>query len=476
MIQHAVHAFTYQGVNIVYDGLSKTLITVDQIGLEVAKRYAEQELSDIIAELGEYFAEQEVRDAHAEIDSLVVDGVLFCDEERFVFGRDTQMPTLKLSGICLHVAHDCNMRCSYCFAGSGLYGGRPTMMESHTARMALDYLFRHAGTSAHVYVDFFGGEPTLNMAVVEDAVAYGNQLAATTGRSVTWSMTTNGLALETDMINFFNTHNVNVIVSMDGREQVHDAIRPNRQGQGTYHEVQKNAQRLFTSRAMGQTNRYGAGVYTYVRGTFSQNNVDFAEDVVHLYRQGFRHIAMEPVVSEANLPWTLAPDHVEPLKEQYDRVVELVLESRKQGDPLLFHHFELDLDGGSCLGKRASGCGAGVNYLAVSPEGDVFPCHQFVGNPSFKMGSVWTDALEPSLIRDFTEANQGRKDACRTCFARYHCGGGCHANHWLLNHDLLDPDSLSCELIRKRLECALFLAVTEVAADQEVAVSSGGQG
>lgn len=466
MTVHAVHAFTYRGVHIVYDGLSTTLMTVDDVAFEVVKRFDDSDLQDIVAELRGRFPEDNVREAYAEIATLVEEGALFCNEVAFAATRSESLPTLLLSGICLHVAHDCNMRCSYCFAGSGLYGGKPAMMTKDTARAALDYLFAHAGLAAHVYVDFFGGEPTLNMPVVRDAIMYGNERAEATGRTVTWSMTTNGLDLGDDILTFFNAHDVNVIVSMDGRQQVHDAMRPNRQGQGTYVEIQRNVATLFTSRTPEQINRYGAGVYTYVRGTFSRNNVDFAEDVAHLYNQGIRHVAMEPVVSEPSQPWTLGREHVEQLKHQYDRLVDLVLESREQNDPLLFHHFELDIEGGSCLGKRASGCGAGVSYLAVSPEGDLYPCHQFVGNTDFRMGKVTTEDLQQELVGRFQEANQGGKAACQTCFARYHCGGGCHANHWLLNHDLLQPDSLSCELIRKRLECALYLAVSERAEEE----------
>ena len=461
MIRHAVHVFTYRGLHIVYDGLSKTLLTVDDVGFEVVKRFADRTSAEITNELGDRFTKESLRLAYDEIASLVAEGALYCDENRVATDRATLVPALRLSGICLHVAHDCNMRCAYCFAGSGLYGGKPALMAEDTARAALDYLFDNAGEYAHVYVDFFGGEPTLNMRVVEYAIAYGNQLAEETGRSITWSMTTNGLSLDTDIMEFFNANSVNVIISMDGRPQVHEALRPSRQGQGTYRKIKENAEKLYTLRSPEQTNRYGDGVYTYLRGTFSRNNVDFAEDVDHLYQLGFRHIAMEPVVSDATLPWSLSYDHVEELKQQYDHMVDLVLESRKQEDPLFFHHFELDLEGGSCLGKRASGCGAGVSYLAVSPEGDLYPCHQFVGNDAFRMGSVSSAAQEEAIVNQFTVANQGGKAACQTCFARYHCGGGCHANHWLLNHDLLQPDQLSCELIRKRLECALFLAVDE---------------
>ncbi len=472
MIQHAVHAFSYRGVHIVYDGLSKTLITVDDVGYEVVKRYAQADLLGIVQELHAQFDEAGIYAAYDEIASLVKEGVLFCDERRlFATGGDLPAPNLQLSGICLHVAHDCNMRCAYCFAGSGLYGGKPAMMTEATARSALDYLFANAGSYAHVYVDFFGGEPTLNMPVVQEAIQYGNQLAATTGRTVTWSMTTNGLELSADMVDYFNVHQVNVIVSMDGRAEVHDAMRPSRQGKGTYQAIQGNAANLFDSRYPAQTNSYGHGVYTYVRGTFSRHNVDFAEDVAELYRNGFRHIAMEPVVSEPSKPWALTAEHVEELQRQYDRMVELVLASRRSGDPLYFHHFELDLEGGACLGKRASGCGAGVSYLAVSPEGDVYPCHQFVGDSVYRMGSVASEGALSSAIREqFIAANQGGKAACQTCFARYHCGGGCHANHFMLNHNLLEPDPLSCELIRKRLECALYLAVQETVNEEAISV------
>ncbi len=461
MTRHAVHAFTYRDVHIVYDGLSQTLITVDDVGFEVVKRFALQNLPGMMGELVDRFSEEDVRNAYEEIASLTAEGALFCDEDQLAVSRDAARPSLQLSGICLHVAHDCNMRCAYCFAGSGLYGGKPTLMRQNTARAALDHLFRRAGSSAHVYVDFFGGEPLLNMPVVKDAVAYGNQLAKDTGRSVTWSMTTNGLLLDADIMAYFNAQEINVIVSMDGRPQIHDAMRPNRQGQGTYDFVCKNAVNLYQTRGPQMTSRYGDGVYTYIRGTFSRRNLDFAQDVIHLYRQGFRHIAMEPVVTDSSAPWKLSFEDVDHLKEQYDHLIDLIIDSRKQGDPLNFHHFELDVERGPCLGKRASGCGAGLHYLAVSPEGDIYPCHQFVGDTMFRMGSVFAEEPESALTGVFKEANLGGKAACQTCFARYYCDGGCHANHWLLSRDLLQPDQLSCELIRKRLECALFLIANE---------------
>ncbi len=461
VMRHAVHAFTHRDVHIVYDGLSQTLMIVDDVGFEVVKRFALRNLPDMIGELADRFSEEDVRNAYEEIASLTAEGALFCDEDRLVASRDAPRPALGLSGICLHVAHDCNMRCSYCFAGSGLYGGKPTLMQQDTARAALDHLFRHAGSSAHVYVDFFGGEPLLNMSVVKDAIAYGNQLAKETERSVTWSMTTNGMLLDADIADYFNAHEVNLIISMDGRSSVHDAMRPDRQGQGTHDFVRGKAVALYQSRRPQMTRRYGDGVYTYIRGTFTRRNLDFAEDVIHLYEEGFRHIAMEPVVSDSGAPWTLSDEHVDGLKEQYDRLTDWILDSRRRGDPLHFHHFELDVERGPCLGKRASGCGAGLHYLAVSPEGDIYPCHQFVGNAMFGMGNVLAEEAESPLTEAFKEANFGGKAACQTCFARYHCGGGCHANHWLLSRDLLQPDRLSCELIRKRLECALFLAVDD---------------
>lgn len=461
-MKHAVHAFTYKDQNIVYDGLSQTLLTVDEVGLAVIKRYAEQGADDITASLADRFSEQLTRTALEEVSSLVNQNALFCDEARLTEATASRVPPLLLSGICLHVAHDCNMRCAYCFAGSGLYGGRPVLMEMDAAKAALDLLFEHAGDDAHLYVDFFGGEPLLNIPVVKATIAYGDVLAQQTHRQVTWSITTNGLALDEDLIGYLNDHEVNVIISMDGRPEVHNVMRVDRKGLPTYDSVRDHAALLYASRWPDKACRYGDGVYTYVRGTFSKRNLDFSNDVIHLYEQGFRHIAMEPVVTNTDAPWTLSMEDVEVLKQQYDRMVDFIVASRRTGDPLYFHHFELDVDRGPCLGKRMSGCGAGQHYLAVSPEGDIYPCHQFVGTASFLMGNLADDSWTLQPADGFVSANAALgKVACQSCFARYHCGGGCHANHWLLNHDLLQPDQLSCELIRKRLECALYLAATE---------------
>ncbi len=463
MSQNAIHAFTFKDLHLVYDGVSQTLLTVDEVGLEVATLFKKMTRQRLVAELSSHFPRDVVEHAYDEIAGLVTEGALFCDEEQlFITPQSSNLrPPLALSGMCLNVAHDCNMRCSYCFAGTGRYGGRRSLMDGSSARSALDFLFQRAGGRAHLYVDFFGGEPLMNWDVIQDSIAYGNQLASSSGRTITWSLTTNGILLDDKVNDFLNSERVNVIISIDGRPHIHNQMRRDTRSKGTYETVLNRAKRLYESRYPEMTHRYGEGVYTYIRGTYTRHNLDFFQDIVHLYQEGFRHIAMEPVVSDASASWVIQNEDLNVLTQQYELLVEFVLESRRRKDPLYFHHFDIDLRRGPCLGKRLSGCGAGVHYLAVSPEGDIYPCHQFVGQTEFRMGDVFTGELNSDLTHTFEHVNFDMNPVCRTCFARYQCGGGCHANHWLIHHTLLYPDDFSCQLIKKRLECALYLEATE---------------
>nr|NNM90679.1 thioether cross-link-forming SCIFF peptide maturase [Bacilli bacterium] len=458
MRRDAVHIFTYKDQHLLYDGMTQTLLLIDEVTKAVATLYRTMSFEDMISELEGQFSIRDMQEAFEELDDLAKEQAIFYDEETFLATQKSTLPNMALSGLCLHVVHDCDLRCAYCFAGSGLYGGKPSYMSFEVAKQSIDFLLRQAAYGATLYIDFFGGEPTLNFAVIKETVAYGNEQAQRSQQMIVWSITTNGYALTDEMMKFINDNRLNVIVSVDGREQTHDHVRPDRKGRPTHATVIKHAKELYEKRQADMNARYGDGVYTYVRGTFTANNPDFAQDVIALYEQGFRRIAMEPVVSSpTGKHLAIQEQHLDEILQQYDRLVDFIAISRDKGDPLYFHHFELDLNHGPCLGKRASGCGAGTHYLAISPEGDIYPCHQFVGEKSFLMGNVQEDKLDEQQRHTFSEANTSQKAKCQTCFARYYCSGGCHANHYYLHGDVMQPDELSCRLIQKRVEAALYL-------------------
>lgn len=355
-----------------------------------------------------------------------------------------------LKALCLHVAHDCNLRCRYCFAGTGRFGGRRQLMDAATGKAAVDYLIRASGDHGFLEIDFFGGEPLLNFAVVKEITAYARARAGEAGKRISFTLTTNGMLLEPEVEDFLNREGFQVVLSLDGRPHVHDRMRPQPGGQGSYASVLPRMQRLVRSRG---------GENYYIRGTYTAFNQDFSQDVMAILEAGFRRLSLEPVVAPVGAPYALAVRHVTALCREYDRLVDLYLEYRRRGDPFQFFHFQLDLTQGPCLPKRLAGCGAGYQYLAVTPAGDLYPCHQLVHESEFYLGNVRQGILFPERQEEFRRVNVLEQDTCRVCWARFYCGGGCRANAWHANGEIGRPDPLGCELEKKRLECAIYLQV-----------------
>jgi uncharacterized protein len=389
------------------------------------------------------FSKEELRDALSEIQALIDEGSLFAAEtevaDDVIAGRGAVVKAM-----CLHVAHDCNMTCRYCFADGGAFAGDKALMSAETGKNAMDFLLEHSGSRRNLEIDFFGGEPLMNFPVVREIVAYGREREKELGKHIRFTITTNGLLLDREKEDFCNAHMDNVVLSIDGRPAVNDAMRKTAAGGNTYDLILKNYKRF----AQNRTGNY------YVRGTFTNRNLDFSEDVRHLADLGFENISVEPVVAPDTCDFALRENDVPRILEEYDRLAALCLH-RARGGGFSFFHFNIDPNGGPCVFKRIAGCGAGTEYVAVSPEGGIYPCHRFVGNPEFLMGDVHEERFENAFFETFNRAHVQNKPACGACWAKFYCGGGCHANAHEANGDILTPYAIGCELERKRVECAI---------------------
>ena len=426
-----VHTFCIHGAHYAFDSESGALHSLHQKAAEMISRLPlplpEQCPQEWVGRLG-----GEANAIWREIKALAASGQLFAPE----IGPPSQgKPVVK--AICLHVAHDCNLRCAYCFAGTGGFGADRALMTPETARKAIDFLLAQSGRRRHLEVDFFGGEPLMAWDTVVEAVSYGRARAASMQKVIRFTLTTNGLALDDDKIQTINAEMDKLVLSLDGREAVHNALRKTVSGEGSYRAVLPKMQRLVAAR----TRSY------YLRGTFTANNLDFAEDVAALADLGFRHISIEPVVLPNGHPLAIGPQHIQTIADQYHHLLSL-LNQRSEID---FFHFRVDLQGGPCLYKRVKGCGAGTEYAAVTPDGGIYPCHQFVGYPQYKIGTL--DDFDLRNAPRF--GNLFTRPACRTCWAKYLCGGGCAAANLTVNGDPEQPYQLGCDLARARFECAL---------------------
>ena len=393
-----------------------------------------------------------VGEAVEEILELEAGGQLFAPDiyENYVFDFKKRRTVVK--ALCLHIAHDCNLACRYCFAGEGEYHGKRALMSFEAGKKALDFLVANSGNRVNLEVDFFGGEPLMNWDVVKRLVEYGRSLEQPNNKRFRFTLTTNGVLLNDEILEFANREMSNIVLSIDGRKEIHDRMRPFRGGQGSYDLIVPKFRRVAESR--GQMNYY-------VRGTFTHNNPDFSQDVLHLADLGFQQISVEPVVAGPEADYAIREEDLPKLKEEYDRLAAEMLKRRREGKGFQFFHFMIDLEGGPCVAKRLSGCGSGTEYLAVTPWGDLYPCHQFVGNEKFLMGNVEEGILREDIRDQFKCCNVYAKEKCRDCFARFYCSGGCAANAYNFHGDINGTYDVGCELERKRVECAIMLKAAE---------------
>ena len=451
-----IHQYKNNGYNIVLDVNSGSVHVVDDIVYDVLP-VVERKLGENVTDLSEITAaaaaelsypEEEIREAVEELLALKEEGSLFTEDiyRDYIFDFKNRQTVVK--ALCLHIAHDCNLACRYCFAEEGEYHGRRALMSFEVGRKALDFLVRNSGNRVNLEVDFFGGEPLMNWQVVKDLVAYGRSLEEPWHKKFRFTLTTNGILLNDEVQEFVNKEMANVVLSIDGRKEVHDRMRPFRGGQGSYDIVVPKYQKLAESR--NQTNYY-------VRGTFTRHNLDFASDVMHLADLGFEQISVEPVVASENEEYAIRREDIPRILEEYDKLAVELIRRKKEGKGVNFFHFMIDLEGGPCVAKRLSGCGSGTEYLAVTPWGDFYPCHQFVGQEKFLMGNVDEGILRTDIRDNFKSCNVYAKEKCKECFARFYCSGGCAANSYNFHGNINDAYDIGCELQRKRIECAIMI-------------------
>lgn len=439
-----VHLFEFRKRYIALDVESGAVHVMDKQAFDVLRAVSIK--NDPFA-LG--YPRGEVEEIISELKELVSAGEYETPAPEIIAGTDNSG---LIKAMCLHIAHDCNLRCKYCFASTGDFHGERMFMTEEAGRAAIDFLIARSGNRHNLEVDLFGGEPLMNMKVVKSIVSYGREQEKKHGKRINFTITTNGLALNDGLIDYINEEMHNVVISIDGRKSVHDALRPRIDGAGSYDEIAENAQKLIKKR--------GAKEH-YVRGTFTSNNLDFVKDVQALLELGFRQISIEPVVLDETSPYALREEHLARICEEYDRLSELLLDSRREGRWFNFFHFMVDLDGGPCLKKRVSGCGAGSEYVAVTPDGDIYPCHQFVNVKRYLMGSVMDNTLNREIQQEFESCNITSKEKCKSCWAKYFCSGGCAANAYNYNSSIYEPHNLTCELLKKRTECAIGINILE---------------
>lgn len=447
-----IHTYQNNGYFIALDVNSGAVHVVDPMTYRVLELLGEdrETLPEACPpEVLESFAPdqaEEVREIYGELRELYKAGQLYSEDDYAQFAD--RMVSSPLKAMCLHVSHDCNLRCRYCFAGQGSYGGENKVMSREVAKAAIDFLIEKSVGRRNLEVDFFGGEPLMNFEVVKETVTYARSLEEKYNKRFRFTTTTNGVLLDDEKAAFLNREMHNVVLSLDGRREINDAMRPNAGGKGSYDAIVPRYQKFIAQR--------GDKDY-YVRGTFTRENLDFTQDVLHMAELGFDQVSVEPVVSDPKLPFSITEEDVPRVCEEYDRLALEMLRRKKEGKGINFFHFMLDLDQGPCAIKRLRGCGCGNEYAAIDPDGNVFPCHQFVGKPEWKMGSVLTKEYDTEQKARFARANVYSKDQCRSCWAKFYCSGGCNANNQEYEGDILKAHTLSCELEKKRLECAIMI-------------------
>ncbi|MFZ3132114.1 MAG: thioether cross-link-forming SCIFF peptide maturase [Desulfosporosinus sp.] len=471
-IKKNVHSYRQGDLLIAHDVNSGSLHLLDEGTFDVIKACEDlQEVKKDITPEGinlvlgqagkQAFAGEELSEILAELDELRREGTLFSVEAKALTPNYPEKPIVK--AICLHVAHDCNLRCKYCFAGTGAFGGSRMLMDFETGKKGIDFVLELSGQRKHCEVDFFGGEPLLNFRVVKDLVKYGRKAAADQNKTIKFTLTTNGILLDEKVQAYLEQEEISVVLSLDGRPEVHDRMRPYADGRGSYAKVTPLIKQFATKRS--DSSPFAVGTYYYVRGTYTHFNLDFDRDVLHMAELGINRISMEPVVAGPKDAYAFQEGDLFKIREAYDRLGEELVVRRAQGKSFNFFHFNVALDQGPCLLKRLSGCGAGHEYVAISPEGDLYPCHQFVGQVDYKMGSLYDKnphQLKVELVQDFRSANVNAKSSCRECWARFACSGGCHAANVSFTQKLTEVYTLGCELQKKRLEVALYLKIKEI--------------
>ena len=446
-----IHKYKLSGYNVLLDTNSGGVHIVDDLTYDlldnVQPPFEDTCPQKIIDKLGKIYNKDDITECYDEIVSLYNDKILFSEDDYEKFALTSVASPIK--AMCLHVSHDCNLRCKYCFAATGDYHEGRMLMSLETGKKALDFLIEKSGDRKFLEVDFFGGEPTLNFDVVKQLVEYGRSREAEANKKFRFTITTNGILLTDDMIEFINKEMNNVVLSIDGRKEVNDRVRVRADGTGSYDRILPNFKKVVETR--------GKDKDWYVRGTYTKYNLDFSNDVMHLYEQGFDQISVEPVMADPSMPYAITQADLPRIFDEYEELMKKITEIRNSGKFINFFHFMLDLDQGPCAIKRLRGCGCGNEYVAIAPNGDIYPCHQFVGNEEYKMGSLNDGSFNDDMKAEFAAAHVYSKPECKKCWAKFYCSGGCNANNYIYAGDIHNAYKLSCEIQKKRLECAILM-------------------
>ena len=443
-MESRIHKFYLNNKYIVLDVNSGAVHIVDKIVYDILDYYENRSLEEIIDLLSSLYGENEIRDVYEEVKYLETEGLLFSeptDISKLSYNEDNVVKAM-----CLHIAHDCNLKCNYCFASQGNFKGERSMMTLDVGKKSLEFLAKNSGNRRNLEVDFFGGEPLMNFELVKDLVGYGRELEVEYNKNFRFTITTNGLLLDEDKIDFINENMDNIVLSLDGRKEVNDNMRKTINDEGSYEIILPKIKAMVEKR--------GDKDY-YIRGTFTSKNIDFSNDALDFYKQGFKKISIEPVVTSEEMDYALREEDLEAVLAEYEKLSKDYIDIKRKDEDFYFFHFMVDLSQGPCIIKRAVGCGAGSEYLAITPEGDLYPCHQFVGEEQFKLGTV-NSGIKNTELRDvFKNANVNNKEECRSCWARFYCSGGCHANAFYAHNDLMKPYEIGCKMEKKRIECAI---------------------
>ena len=466
-----IHQYRNNGYNIVLDVYSGAVHLVDDLCyrmLELLQEGKEDptiesleqpETKEMLLErMQDTYKKEDIEDALDDIKELSREGRLFTEDVYESYVGEVKKRKTVVKALCLHIAHDCNLACKYCFAEEGEYHGRRALMSYEVGRKALDFLIQNSGSRRNLEVDFFGGEPLMNWQVVKDLVAYGREQEKIHDKHFRFTVTTNGVLLNDEIQEFINKEMDNVVLSLDGRKEINDQMRPFRNGKGSYDLIVPKFQKLAESR---NQEKY------YIRGTFTRNNLDFSNDILHFADLGFKQMSIEPVVGEESDPYAIREEDIPKICEEYDKLAKIMIEREKEGKGFHFFHFMIDLEGGPCISKRLSGCGSGTEYLAVTPWGDLYPCHQFVGKEEFLMGNVDEGITKPEIAEEFRGCSVYSKEKCKDCFAKFYCSGGCMANSYNFHGTIHDAYDIGCEMQRKRVECAIMMKAAMAQIEEE---------
>ncbi len=459
-----IHQYKLGGYNIVLDICSGSVHAVDDVAYDIIPMFEGSEKDDVISAMKEKYVdgveitENDIEECYEQIEELKNAGKLFApDTFEPMAGKLKNKTRGVVKALCIHIAHTCNLNCSYCFASQGKYQGERAIMSYEVGKRALDFLVENSGTRRNLEVDFFGGEPLMNFEVVKQLVAYARSIEKEHNKNFRFTLTTNGVLIDDDVIDFANKEMSNVVLSLDGRKEIHDRYRVDYAGNGSWDKIVPKFQKLVEARG---------GKNYYMRGTFTHANPDFLNDIKQMLDLGFTELSMEPVVCASGDPSELTQEDLPVVMEQYEKLAELMLERDREGKPFTFYHYMIDLTGGPCIYKRISGCGSGTEYMAVTPWGDLYPCHQFVGDEKFRLGSIYDGVTNTAIQQEFADCNVYAREECRSCWARLYCSGGCAANAYHATGKITGIYEYGCELFKKRMECAIMVAVARMLGEE----------